>query len=365
MKDKVEKRSIIVFEDSSKASWGGGQKITFLVSHILSREHRLQFVDFTGNSRYIQLVKNEFPLAQVTILRSPIFPNLSGYFSILLELFFFLFFWKSNVKKLRQEIVKKNVIIYVTTKKGLFLTSYLNKKYNIPFVYHAHLVEKTNRFFNYYFLACLKKAENILCVSQTVFNSIPLHNKLLLYNPNKNNRGFKGNKTDRKFVVAAVGSLIKIKGFEDFILAALDSSDEIEFRIYGEGYLKPSLEKLARGRVKFMGFVPDIVSEMYSSIDLIIVPTVIKEALSLVILEAKSVGIPVITTNIGGQAEIVEDSVDGFKVPVKNPISIANKIRHLTSDLDLYNKMAMASYHSISKFNFNSFQNIVCQTFSK
>ena len=82
------------------------------------------------------------------------------------------------------------------------------------------------------------------------------------------------------------------------------------------------------------------------------------------IIEAKSVGLPVITTNIGGQAEIIEDSVDGFKVPIKNSTLIASKISQLTSNVDLYNQMAMASFRSVSRFDYYHFKSIVCKIFS-
>ncbi|MEG2556281.1 MAG: glycosyltransferase family 4 protein, partial [Odoribacter sp.] len=311
MINKITGKQIIVFEDSSKAGFGGGQKITLLVSDILSKDHPLHFVDFTETSRYMQLVRDKHPLSKVTILHSKVFPNTMKLLSRILEVVCFLIFWKVNVMKLRREFEMEKCVIYATTKKALLFACYLNRKYNTPYIYHAHLVENTNSFFNRYLLSYLKKAECIFCVSKVVFDSIPLDNKMLLYNPNQNNKGFKGEKTNKKFVIAVVGSLIEIKGFEYFVLAALDSSPEIEFRIYGEGYLESSLKMLAHNRVKFMGFCSDIISEMYSSIDLIVVPTIIREALPLVLVEAKSVGLPVITTNIGGQAEIVVDTVDG------------------------------------------------------
>lgn len=59
-----------------------------------------------------------------------------------------------------------------------------------------------------------------LCVSKAVYDTIKLPNKILLYNPNINDKGFKGRKNKDKFVVAAMGSLIKIKGFEYYIKAA-------------------------------------------------------------------------------------------------------------------------------------------------
>lgn len=115
-----------------------------------------------------------------------------------------------------------------------------------------------------------------------------------------------------------MGSLIKIKGFEYYIKAADKTSEKlpIEFRLYGEGPLHDTLETLSNGKVKFMGFSENIMNELYESIDIVVVPTIIPEALPLVLVEAKSVGIPAIVTNLGGQAEIIRNGIDGFLVPV-------------------------------------------------
>lgn len=357
-------KQIVVFEDSSKAGLGGGQRMTLLACDILSEEHQLHFIDFTGTSRYMQLVRDKFPASKITILHSRIFFNKMKILAQLFDLLCFIVFFKSNIRKLRQNIDLENSVVYATTKKGLIYASYLNRKFNTPYVYHAHLVENFDSSVKRYFISFLKKAKCIFCVSKVVFDSMPVDNKVLLYNPNQNNKGYKGAKTNKEFVVAVVGSLIKIKGFEYFIDAALGLSDKIEFRIYGEGCLEESLKKIAHGRVKFMGFNSDIIAEMYSSIDVIVVPTIIKESLSLVIVEAKSVGLPVITTNIGGQAEIVKDSVDGFTVPVKDSDSILLRINQLTSDLDLYNQMALASYRSVLIFDRAHFERIIRQVFS-
>lgn len=52
----------------------------------------------------------------------------------------------------------------------------------------------------------------------------------------------------------------------------------------------------------------------------------LEEGIANVVLEAMAVGIPVITTDCGGMSEIINDSKNGYIVPVRNPELIADKI---------------------------------------
>jgi glycosyltransferase involved in cell wall biosynthesis len=199
-------------------------------------------------------------------------------------------------------------------------------------------------------------------VSKTVLESLKCKNCILLYNPNKNTFGYKGNKTSSDFVVASIGSLIPIKGFE-YVIEAARMRPKINFRIYGIGELYEQLSKDAPENVRFMGFCNDVISELYADVDIVVVPTFIQEALSLVIVESKSVGLPVICTNIGGQSEIVSDGVDGYKVPIKDSSAIAEKIDLLSRDLSLYNKISSNAFKNSYLFSYEIFTEKLNQIF--
>ena len=162
-----------------------------------------------------------------------------------------------------------------------------------------------------------------------------------------------------------MGSLIKIKGFEYYIKAADKVSEKlpVEFRLYGEGPLHDTLETLSNGKVKFMGFSENIMNELYESIDIVVVPTIIPEALPLVLVEAKSVGLPAIVTNLGGQAEIIRIGIDGFLVPVGDSLSIKQYIEMMVKDRVLYNKLAEESYQSVSLLDYDLFKSTILKIF--
>lgn len=355
------KQKIIIFEDSSKVSFGGGQKITLEVCRILSSNYVFSFIDFTKDSRYVECVRERYPNSKITILKSSLFETSVPLLAKINEILC-LYFWKrKNLNLLKKEINFSNSIIYATTRKALFYAAKLHKKYAVPYIYHAHLVENTKSIKYRFIKPYLKKASCVICVSQTVIKNMTGTNLKVVYNPKPLDLPCKPTKTNSHFVVAAIGSLIPIKGFE-YIIEAAKFCSNIDFRIYGEGPLFSKLTKISNGAVRFMGFSKDIMKELYNSVDILVVPTIIQEALPTVIVEAKSLGIPVITTNIGGQREILNDRKDGFLVPIKNAEAIAEKINMLVSDLNLYNKMAKASYQSSEMFSEVFFENEIKKT---
>lgn len=58
---------------------------------------------------------------------------------------------------------------------------------------------------------------------------------------------------------------------------------------------------------------------------LLLLPSV-EEGIANVVLEAMSLGIPVITTDCGGMSEVIIEKSNGYIVPVRNPAEIASRI---------------------------------------
>jgi glycosyltransferase involved in cell wall biosynthesis len=133
--------------------------------------------------------------------------------------------------------------------------------------------------------------------------------------------------------VGTVARLSSVKGHEYLLQAArwvIAKSPHTKFLIVGDGPCRPELEKLARelqidSHVVFTGIRTDI-PEILTSIDLFVLPSAIREGLSLAIAEAMAAGKPTIGTRIGGIPEIIRDGETGFIVPPKNSDAIAEKI---------------------------------------
>jgi glycosyltransferase involved in cell wall biosynthesis len=82
-----------------------------------------------------------------------------------------------------------------------------------------------------------------------------------------------------------------------------------------------------------------------STVDCAIMPSIWWENAPLVIQEAQAQNCPVITSNIGGMAEMVEDGVNGLTVPPNDPPALAAAMRQMAEDADLRQILALGARH--------------------
>jgi glycosyltransferase involved in cell wall biosynthesis len=103
--------------------------------------------------------------------------------------------------------------------------------------------------------------------------------------------------------------------------------------------------------ITFTGFIKnEDLLKFISEVDTVILPTDNKrseEGMPLSLIEALSLGKPVIATNSGGNSEVVADNVNGFLVK-SNPYidELAETMLKISSDKELYTKFSKAAYTS-------------------
>jgi glycosyltransferase involved in cell wall biosynthesis len=120
--------------------------------------------------------------------------------------------------------------------------------------------------------------------------------------------------------VLFVGRLDPNKGVETLVrgFAALVHSDERDaiLEIIGEGPAEDALQKITmdegiEDKVEFKGYLEhERVKERYQDAAVFVLPSEIPENCPMTIIEALSQGPPVITTNIGGQSELIKSDSD-------------------------------------------------------
>jgi D-inositol-3-phosphate glycosyltransferase len=76
----------------------------------------------------------------------------------------------------------------------------------------------------------------------------------------------------------------------------------------------------------------------YSAAEAVVVPSQY-ESFGMVALEAMACGTPVVASQIGGLAYLVQDGVTGFTVPVDEPMELANRLSLLLLDQGLRDRM--------------------------
>ncbi|MEM3816273.1 MAG: glycosyltransferase family 4 protein [Candidatus Bathyarchaeia archaeon] len=141
-------------------------------------------------------------------------------------------------------------------------------------------------------------------------------------------------------IVLFVGRLVPQKGVEYLIMAApkiIGQHPEARIVIVGDGWSKDYLLRLAsstgcKHKITFLGFLSDQdLIELTLSSDVLVVPS-IYEPFGIVALEGMAAGVPVVASNTGGLAEIVEHDKTGFLAYRENPDSIAWGVNKILSD---------------------------------
>jgi glycosyltransferase involved in cell wall biosynthesis len=144
-----------------------------------------------------------------------------------------------------------------------------------------------------------------------------------------------------KVIVTTVGNIRRVKGHDVFIKAAaaiVQHFPGVSFTIAGD-VLEPDyfaeLQSLVRDlnlsqRFHFVGGVTNL-REHLSSSDIFVLPSR-SEGFSNAIVEAMAASLPVVATDVGGNAEAVEDDVTGFIVPAEDPAALSAAITRLISN---------------------------------
>lgn len=134
-----------------------------------------------------------------------------------------------------------------------------------------------------------------------------------------------------RFIVAS--HLRKSKGIQDLIEAVNKLSNtiknNIKIDIYGEGpygeKLKQKVEELSLHKIfTFKGSVANL-NTIYCKYDYMLQPTHM-ECFSLSILESLSANVPVITTNVGGNEEVITNNENGYIFEASNILKMRDII---------------------------------------
>jgi glycosyltransferase involved in cell wall biosynthesis len=111
----------------------------------------------------------------------------------------------------------------------------------------------------------------------------------------------------------------------------------VRLLIAGSGELENTLktltkEKKLENRVNFLGTIDSVgVASYLKESDVFCRPS-LSEGLGNVFLEAMAANVPVVATKVGGIPDFLRDNETGWFCEVKNPQSIADKIKYILDD---------------------------------
>ena len=198
-----------------------------------------------------------------------------------------------------------------------------------------------------------------------IANDIVEENKIGVFPNSINNEDFypRDKKTLRNkykipqdaFIVAFVGRFLNVKG-PDRLSAALDglNNDSICSFFIGMGSLKPTCRNIL-----FMGTLPhDRIGEYLSMADVFVLPT-LAEGCCNAIIEAMACGLPVISSNLPFNDDIL-DETNSIRIDPNDIEAIKSAINTLFADKELREKLAQGALETASKLKIeNRTKNII------
>jgi colanic acid/amylovoran biosynthesis glycosyltransferase len=211
----------------------------------------------------------------------------------------------------------------------------------------------------------LISAASIHCVSQAIQKEvlqygigvsktcvIPPAVDLLFFHPLETKKP-----RDSVFRIISVGTFTWVKGYEVALSAIANLRDRhipVEYTIIGDGpernRLLYTIQDLKLDEIVHLvgKLAPDQVRERLWQNDVFLLSSH-SEGISNAALEAMACELPVVTTTAGGMGEAVADGVEGYLVPVRDPISMADRLEELWERSELRIAMGNAARERVVK----------------
>ena len=204
-----------------------------------------------------------------------------------------------------------------------------------------------------------KNAEKIILVSPTLERDFSLFakNKVkVIENGIKLPEKTAFVENDGELRLLCTGRADRQKGFQKAIMAVREIDDlDLHLDIVGTGPYLNDLKILADKldvdeKVTFHGRVDDDeLARIYAAADIYLIPTMRYEGLPLALLEAMSHGIPTISSEIGGNADVITHDFDGLFIKPGDMGELVSSIRKLGDDSKLRNSISIAARETTEK----------------
>lgn len=275
--------------------------------------------------------------------------------------------------RIKEIIGEENINLIHAHKPGSNLwAGIVGKLFGIPVISHLHthpreLGETSGAVISKIISAMSAK---IICISELVRQElireqginpskvVTIHNGIEFKNyeikPNTDLKAELGINADTT-VIGIVAAFRKEKNHEMFLLAAreiLDGNLNATFLLVGDGILRDQVERRAanlgiKDNCIFTGLRKDI-PDILSIIDIGILCS-LYEGMPLVVLEYMAASKPVISTDIQGVHEIIEDGKNGLLVPPGDFKTLAKKIERVSENKSLARSLGENGFNTVSE----------------
>lgn len=158
-------------------------------------------------------------------------------------------------------------------------------------------------------------------------------------------------KEKTNFTFGYIGTHITSKGVNQLIEAFREIEEPATLKIYGRhnGQSTNALKLLvatSNNKIEFVGeyINHNLANDVFSKVDCIVVPSIWAENSPLVIHEAQSCKVPVITADFGGMKEYVQHKVNGLLFEHRNTNSLKEQLRFAIANPNLLKQFGEKGY---------------------
>lgn len=259
------------------------------------------------------------------------------------------------------------------------LLMFLKKKPNQKVILHMHNAHLSISIFRPFYRYALAKVDQVICVSDYIrrnaVQSFPQYADkfVVVFNATDpevfkpyGQDAFQALKDiiafeDNKSYLLYVGRLTEIKGVHILIEAFKKVNKRLpntKLIIAGSSFFEgaaktlyeQSLVELAKpvsNHIIFTGFIPhERLKYLYSATDIVVLPSIWQDPCPLVVLEAMASNSCLVSSNVGGVPEIVENGLNGMLVEAENVDALTEVICDLLSKPE---KLAAISFEARTK----------------
>ena len=201
----------------------------------------------------------------------------------------------------------------------------------------------------------LKWADAITVVSKEAFDYYTSLGYNVFQVPNAINLNHLPQDEDRRFKkqIIFVGRISKEKGIKTILDLSKKLSNDIDLLVVGSGPESEKIKKLSetRNNVHYLGYQTHENSiKLIRGSDILIQPS-LHEGISTTILESMACKIPVITTNIGGNKELIQHKKTGILIKPNDSEELLSSIDTLFLDTKLKEKIIYESFILVQNYD--------------
>jgi len=330
----------LLYVSSRYPGIGGGETYLLELAKGLSAEFCVCFVEAGGNDELAnQIIELGYPLARLN---------------------YYLFSARKAALQLKGICERWNIdLIHLNNRRDALLAYYLPdvpKVMTIHTNFFASALGLSQNLRSLIMLTVLRLAKNsiqrYITVTQYSADRLSMflgltvqHRVRSIYNGLRLPQTTNSPPIAQRRLICSVASIYRNKGLE-FLISALALLTELPWvcQIVGDGPDRSRLESLVRrhqlqSRISFTGTLPrEQVFEILAHSRMVVLPT-LYEGFPYSLLEAMSLGVPIITTRVLGLPEIIPEGKNGILVYPRDVSGLADAIRVLLVDDELADSM--------------------------